>query len=595
MRLAIVRQRYTPQGGAERFLEGALEALLERNVAITLFTREWPQTKLQLIEPSIVDPFHVGRLWRDWGFARAATKQIVAGKFNLVQSHELMRTCDIYRPADGIHATWLEERLRDAPAQLRARVAMSPYHRYKLAMERELFASPWLRQVLCNSKMVRDDIKARFGLPDERLPVLYNAVDSDTFSPALASHRERIRAKHRIAQDATLFLLVGSGFRRKGVPAAIAALAGLDADAHLVVVGDDRGMDAFRALAREAGVRERVTFAGFQQDVAPYYGAADAFVLPAVYDSFPDAAMEALATGLPVVTSTRSGAAELVTEHDAGFVCDSRDVASLRAHMGELADPALRARLGANARNSALPLSPAAMTLKLVLIYKELLEASIAHKLAARARAPRPRGGGAAAARRGRARLGDAAVSPGARASAASAQVSAARDHPPALHAVRWRGAIVERARVRARGARRRPHARHAQVAGGRRRARHAAHRRPAVHRPHDARGRLRAGRVHGVGRASADARPVARAHRVLRHLSRRRRRARRVGGGARTRVVGSRPAAPRSRCRRTIATCWPRRGDCTRARGSRASFASRAWCRPRSTSASGCRASACP
>ena len=71
MRLAIIRQRYTPQGGAERFLEGALEALLERNVAITLYAREWPQTKLQLIEPHIIDPPYAGALWRDWGFARA--------------------------------------------------------------------------------------------------------------------------------------------------------------------------------------------------------------------------------------------------------------------------------------------------------------------------------------------------------------------------------------------------------------------------------------------------------------------------------------------------------------------------------------------
>jgi len=298
MRLAIIRQRYTPQGGAERFVEGALEALLERNVAITLYTREWPQTKLQLIEPSIVNPFHVGRLWRDWGFARAVTRQIVAGKFNLVQSHELVLTCDVYRPADGIHATWLEERLRDASATLRARVAMSPFHRYKLAMERKLFASPWLRSVLCNSKMVRDDIKARFGLPDERLPVLYNAVDSSVYSPALSMHRERIRAKYRIAPDAPLYLLVGSGYRRKGVPAAIEALTLLSSNAHLMIVGDDREMETYKRIARDHDVRDRVTFAGFQHDVAPYYGAADAFVLPALYDSFPDAAMEALAAGL---------------------------------------------------------------------------------------------------------------------------------------------------------------------------------------------------------------------------------------------------------------------------------------------------------
>jgi UDP-glucose:(heptosyl)LPS alpha-1,3-glucosyltransferase len=385
LRLAIVRQRYTPQGGAERFLEGALEALLERNVAITLYTREWPQTKLQLIEPSIVNPYFVGRWWRDAGFARAVTKLIMRGRFNLVQSHELVLTCDVYRPADGIHATWLEERLRDAPASLRMRVAMSPYHRHKLAMERRLFASPWLRRVLCNSKLVRDDIKARFGLPDERLPVLYNAVDSNVYSPGLRVHRERIRGKHRIPEDATVYLLVGSRFRRKGVPAALEALTQVPEPAHLMVVGDDRDVESYKSMARELGVRSRVTFAGFQTDVGPYYGASDAFVLPALYDSFPDAALEALASGLPVVTSTWSGAAELVTEHEAGFVCDSRDVGALANHMRALGDPQLREVLGANARKAVLPLTPAATTLKLVLIYKELLEFSIAHKLAAKA------------------------------------------------------------------------------------------------------------------------------------------------------------------------------------------------------------------
>jgi UDP-glucose:(heptosyl)LPS alpha-1,3-glucosyltransferase len=387
MRLAIIRQRYTPHGPAERFLEGALEALLERNVAITLYTREWPQTKLQLIEPHICDPFYLGSLWRDWGFARSVTREIAESRANLVQSHERLLTCDIYRPGDGVHATWLEERLRDASASLRLRVAMSPWHRYTLAMERKLFASPWLRAVLCNSKMVRDDIKARFGLPDERLPVLYNAVDSTLYSPALRQHRERIREKYKIDADACVFLLVGSGFRRKGVPAAVEALAELPPTAHLMIVGEDRRLGAYKRLARDQGVRERVTFAGFQSDVGPFYGAADAFVLPTLYDSFPDAAMEALASGLPVITSIKCGAAELVTEHDAGFVCDSQDMPGLAAHMRTLLDASARAPLAANARRAVMPLTPAAMTLKLVLLYKELLEASVAHRLAARAAA----------------------------------------------------------------------------------------------------------------------------------------------------------------------------------------------------------------
>jgi UDP-glucose:(heptosyl)LPS alpha-1,3-glucosyltransferase len=74
-----------------------------------------------------------------------------------------------------------------------------------------------------------------------------------------------------------------------------------------------------------------------------------------------------------VVTSTKSGAAELVREHDAGLVCPARDVAGLASHMHLLLDAGQRARLGANAREAVLPLTPAAMTLGLVLLYKDLL------------------------------------------------------------------------------------------------------------------------------------------------------------------------------------------------------------------------------
>ena len=385
MRLALIRQRYTPYGGAERFIEGALEALLERNVAITLYTREWPQTNLQLIEPHICDPFYLGNLWRDWGFARAVGRAVGTTKANLVQSHERLLCCDIFRAGDGVHAVWLEERLRDASALDRLRVKLNPWHHYTLDMEKKLFASPWLRAVICNSKMVRDEIKARFDLPDERLPVIYNAVDAAAFHPGLREHNERLRARYKIPADATVFLLVGSGYERKGVATAIAALAELPAPAHLIIVGRERNLDRYKNQARDLGVRERILFAGPQMDVKPYLGTADAFVLPTVYDPFPNAALEAMACALPVITSTKSGAAELVDEYDAGLVCESRNVSALAAHMRTLLDPETRARQGANARRAIEPLTSSAMTLKLVLLYKQLLEASIAHRTQPRA------------------------------------------------------------------------------------------------------------------------------------------------------------------------------------------------------------------
>ena len=385
MRLALIRQRYTPFGGAERFIESALAALLERNVAVTLYTREWPQTDLQLMEPIVVDPFYAGRLWRDWGFARAARRAIARGDADLVQSHERLMGSHIFRAGDGVHAVWLEEKNRDATALARFATAMSPYHRYVCRTERRMFAQPSLSAVICNSQMVKDEIAARFGVAEQKLHVIYNAVDGAVYSPALREHRAAVRAAHGIAGDAVVFLLVGSGYERKGVSTAVEALAQAP-DAHLVVVGREKDVASYQRAAQAANVAARVTFAGPQADAKPWFGAADAFVLPTRYDPLPNAALEAMSCGLPVVTSTKSGAAEIVTQYDAGFVGDSRDAAALAAHMRTLMDAAVRERQGGNARRAVEPLTPDAMTLALVLLYKALLEESVARRKAAKAR-----------------------------------------------------------------------------------------------------------------------------------------------------------------------------------------------------------------
>ena len=380
MRLAVIRQRYTPYGGAERFVEGALEALLERGVAISLYTREWPETRLALIEPHIVDPYYKGRLWRDMSFAREVCRAIGSGKADLVQSHERVACCDVFRAGDGVHAVYLDERLKHAGALERAALRMSPYHRYVLEAERKLFASPWLAAVICNSAMVRDEIRERFAYPDEKLHVIRNAVDGAAFHPGLRADRDRVCAVHRIPTEATIFLLVGSGYERKGVATAIRALAALPASAHLVVVGRDAHAPRYARLARALKLSGRVHIAGPQSDPRPYFGAGDVFVLPTLYDPCPNAALEAMACALPVITSTKSGVAELVTAHDAGLVCASRDVDALAAHMRTLLDPDVRKRMGENARAAVAPLTPEAMTLELVLLYRELLAKSAAHR-----------------------------------------------------------------------------------------------------------------------------------------------------------------------------------------------------------------------
>jgi UDP-glucose:(heptosyl)LPS alpha-1,3-glucosyltransferase len=370
LRLAIIRQRYNPYGGAERFLGRAMAALAARGVEITLFARRWePVEAMQTVR---VDPFYAGSVWRDAGFARQVCAAVGAQTFDLVQSHERLECCDVYRAGDGVHREWLAQRARAASATERIGLALNPYHRYTLGAEARLFASPRLKAVICNSRMVRDEIVRHFGLDAAQLPVIYNGVDTAAFSPALAAtHREPVRDRLGIPSEAPTFLFVGSGFVRKGLETALAALRSVEA--WLVVVGRDKRAARFEQRARALGVAARVRFVGPQRDVKPYYAAADAFVLPTLYDPFPNAVLEALACGLPVVTSLKCGAAEVIAEARAGFACDALDVAGCADGMRRLLDPRTRGDLGAKARAAAETLNLDAMTTSLIGLYDRLL------------------------------------------------------------------------------------------------------------------------------------------------------------------------------------------------------------------------------
>jgi UDP-glucose:(heptosyl)LPS alpha-1,3-glucosyltransferase len=372
LKIAVVRQRYNPYGGAERFVSRAASALVAQGASVTVVARDWSGAERQA-DWLRCDPFYLGRIWRDAGFEHAACRATADDRFDLVQSHERIACCDIYRAGDGVHAQWLQNRARML-SPLRASVSRwHPYHRYVLRAERRLFASARLRAVICNSRMVRDEIARWFGIGAARLHVIYNGVDLASFHPRLVAHRREVRAPLGIGDGERMVLFVGAGFERKGLPQLIRALAAADDRAlHLLVVGKDRGERGLRRLAQRLGVGDRVHWPGPQRDVRPYYGAADCFALPTLYDPFPNAALEALASGLPVVTTAQCGAAELIEPGRSGFVCrDPADVAELahNVRLAAAATPAMRAA----ARQAAEPCGLDTMAQRLLSLYKALI------------------------------------------------------------------------------------------------------------------------------------------------------------------------------------------------------------------------------
>jgi UDP-glucose:(heptosyl)LPS alpha-1,3-glucosyltransferase len=377
MKIALVRQRYNPYGGAERFVERAMAALAKQSVEMTLFARAWLGAAELASEVRLVrcDPFYIGRVWRDWGFARCVCAALKTNAFDLVQSHERIAGCDVYRAGDGVHRQWLANRARAAGPIKRIALALSPYHLYTKAAEKRLFASPTLRAVICNSNMVRQEVRRHFGLAEDKLHVIYNGVDLAAFNPHLRGQwRARKRAELGISDAAMVFLFVGSGFARKGVPQLLRAMTGVRG-AHLVVVGEDRELALMQRGAADMKLAERVHFAGAQQDVKPWYGMADCFVLPTLYDPFPNAALEAMACGLALITTLQCGAAEFVESGVEGYICrDALDVVELARCLNLAAAPGQSSKMGIAARRRVEPYGLDAMARKLTELYARLIE-----------------------------------------------------------------------------------------------------------------------------------------------------------------------------------------------------------------------------
>jgi len=189
-----------------------------------------------------------------------------------------------------------------------------------------------------------------------RTTAIHNGVDTESFAPGVRVEEAGAwRARLGIAPQRLLAAFVGSEWERKGLEPLIRALA-LAPEWDLLVAGDgDR--ERYRALAASLGVDAAIHWLGVTRDVPLVYALADAFVLPSDYETFSLVTFEAAASGLPLLATPVSGVRELIEDGRNGFLID-RDPARIARRLNQLAaDSALRERLGAGARASALAFS----------------------------------------------------------------------------------------------------------------------------------------------------------------------------------------------------------------------------------------------
>lgn len=346
MRIALITRRFDPTGGGtERDLTITARLLSRAGHRITIYAAELRASSDEWTLRQVAAP-RLGRALGLLWFARAAGAAARGDGADLVLSFARVVDADILRSGGGAHSSYVRaaRQWQTAPARLAMR--LSPYHRVQMMVERAGFNSPRLRRAIAVSDLVRADLMRTFTLASSHAVTLYNGVEIDRFTP-VHEMAERVELRRELAvtdsQPAVMF--VGNGFARKGLRFLIEAWPAIGGAAQLIVVGTDQAAASYERLARRLGVNDRVKFLGRRTDVDRLIRGADAFALPSLFEPFGNVAMEAMASGVPVLTSTQCGVAEVVPESMRAFVVnDPTDRTELAARMNALieAAPALR-------------------------------------------------------------------------------------------------------------------------------------------------------------------------------------------------------------------------------------------------------------
>lgn len=311
MKIALVHRRYTTFGGTERYLVGFSRFLVQQGHEVHVFCHQIREDLRQ--EPGIqfhhlpmLRPTRIGKVLSLYASVDRALRKV---DFDRVMGFGRHANHDLFRAGGGSHEAYLRR--------------VHPWRRW-------ISLTDWVEQwadaqalraakiVVANSALCADDIRADH--PGVRVEVIYNGVDLHRFSPDMQVRKE-VRAE--LAATGPVAVFLGTGFHRKGLDLAIEALP---PGWNLWVVGEGR------PLPGPASVR----YLGPAREPERFLRGADVMMLPTRYDPFANACLEAMACGLPVLTTPTNGAAEVLPEP--WMIC--KDAASFREGLLRV-DPAL--------------------------------------------------------------------------------------------------------------------------------------------------------------------------------------------------------------------------------------------------------------
>ena len=338
-KLALCYSGCHRRGGVERVVFEVARHL-HREWSTTVVAHEFPPDEelpsqvRRLKLPGRVLPLGLGM-----ARTRAGAEAFVeSGGYDVVAGFGVQSPRDSVVWIQSVHAAWWDLCRQRRKGWLRVRQRVNPFHRIVLKMEAELLRERRYRRLIALSPAVRDDLCRFYDVPHSDVDVLPNGFHPEEFHPGVrVRHRFEQRRRLGIPPGAWVVLFVGNEWERKGLLPLLDAVARLkDSTVHLVAAGRLPSRFILHRASR-LGLQERVHCVGQTSRVNACFGMADAFALPTVYEAWGMVVIEALACGLPVLTSRAAGAAVAIQPGVNGqLVANPGDAEAVAEALGKL-------------------------------------------------------------------------------------------------------------------------------------------------------------------------------------------------------------------------------------------------------------------
>ena len=369
------------KGGAEKYLVELCQRMADEGHEVHVYAEHWEE-EAQGIHLHRVKTLPFPRSLRLLSFAIRATGEMKKGDYDVTLGVGNTLEADVLQPHGGVHWAWFWRSLRayDNPIlwtiKLLVRV-LSPKQWVSGWIENAPYKKGKFTKIIAISDMVKQDMIQWYKIPENRIVVVYNGVDIERFHPKNRQYREEIRRRNGIGEEFVI-LFVSNNFRMKGLCYLIRALAEVKKSnpfpCKCLVLG--RGRKApYARLAEKLGISKEVIFAGSTDEPEKYYGAADLLVHPTFYDACSLTVLEALASGLPVITTSFNGAAGLITHGEDGWiVTDPSDRNELRKALRYFSNENFRKEAYGKARKKAEMNSEEANCQQIMAIFKRAIK-----------------------------------------------------------------------------------------------------------------------------------------------------------------------------------------------------------------------------